>query len=137
MPVQIRQVLDIPALNHQLGSPTGGVMRDMLRRGLRVQMAAKRNVRADHGVLRNSIMVGTEPGHGLAPLIITVGTTNKYAYWVHNGTGIYGPAGMPIVPVRASVLRFTTRQGTVLYRPSVKGQTPNPFLKDAMIAAKG
>lgn len=61
-----------------------------------------------------------------------VGTDVEYAEFVHQGTGIYGPNQTPIVPVRASVLRWTDRQGNVIYARSVRGQEPNPFLTDAL-----
>lgn len=57
--------------------------------------------------------------------------TAKYALFVHEGTGIFGERGAPIVPVRAKALRFTTADGQVIFRRSVKGMKGRPFLRQA------
>jgi hypothetical protein len=64
----------------------------------------------------------------------------RYARWVHNGTGIYGPRHRPIKPKRAKALRFKGRRfgkSGWVYARQVKGMKPNPFLEDALIAARG
>ena len=55
-----------------------------------------------------------------------IGTNVKYAAFVHDGTGIHGPAGRRITPRRASVLVFRW-MGSTWYRRSVAGQRPNPY----------
>lgn len=55
-----------------------------------------------------------------------------YAAWVHNGTGIYGPIGKPIVPRRAKALYFPVGTGEMIWRKSVKGMKPRPFFKWAV-----
>jgi hypothetical protein len=55
----------------------------------------------------------------------------KYRWWVHEGTGIYGPHKKPIVPVRAKALRFEI-DGRVIFAKSVKGQKPNRFIDRAI-----
>ncbi len=62
-------------------------------------------------------------------------TNTEYALWVHDGTGIYGPTGSPIVPASASVLVFEW-QGQTWYLRSVKGQRPNPYADRAMATAE-
>lgn len=63
-----------------------------------------------------------------------------YAYFVNTGTGIYGPRGRPIVPVRAKVLRFPARggrrgRGGFVHARSVKGSPANPYLVRGLRAA--
>lgn len=54
-----------------------------------------------------------------------------YALYVHEGTGIYGPKGKRIRPVRAKALMFMI-DGQPVFRKSVKGMKGRPFLKQAM-----
>lgn len=54
----------------------------------------------------------------------------KHAKWVHEGTGIYGPSGDPIIPQRSKVLVFFwNKQNKWMRVRSVRGQPANPFLK--------
>lgn len=144
MAVSIRHELHPARIAVLLHSPAGGVAKDMLRRGVRVQSQARRNLagangkptRIDTGLLRSSITV--------KPIIVRaapgawVGTTVWYARLVHNGTGIYGPRGARIKPLQGRYLVFTPKGGGgLVFARSVKGMRPNPFLKDALIAAKG
>lgn len=126
------------ALNTFMRSRQGPVARELLRRGLRVEADAKRRVKVDQGRLRNSITHEFVEGTygGMRVLIMRIGTNVEYARMVHDGTGIYGPHKSPIVPTHARVLRFKVRDGTIVYRLSVSGQKPNPFLADAMDAAR-
>jgi hypothetical protein len=89
----VHQELDIPAINSQLHGQGGRVVRDMLRRGLRVQTVARKKAPADSGRLRGSISLGTEAREvqGTSTFAIVVGSDVKYAIWVHNGTGLWGP----------------------------------------------
>ena len=54
----------------------------------------------------------------------------RYALYVHQGTGIYGPHKKRIVPTTKKALAFQIG-GKWIYRRSVKGQKPNPFMKRA------
>lgn len=122
-----------------LQSRNGPVARDLIRRGIKVESAAKRRIsaspkRVNTGRLRSSIT--HQLGHNGLTLVMRVGTNVFYARWVHDGTGIYGPRGTRIVPKTAKVLRWTTKSG-VFYARSVKGMQPNKFLKDALSAARG
>jgi len=114
-----------------LVSPNGAVMRDMLRRGLRVQARAKQLVRVDTGRLRSSITVQMLPGR------VIIGTNVSYAIYVHEGTGIYGPRKRPIHPVNGRYLVWTPRGATrPVFAREVRGSPPNPFLRDALWAAR-
>lgn len=103
MTVNVRIVDNQAALNELLHSQNGQVARALLKRGLKVESAAKRRVKADHGRLRQSITHALVSDNGV--VACRVGTDVKYAPYVHGGTGIYGPHHTPIRPVRASVLR--------------------------------
>lgn len=132
-----------PLLYAILNSPQGPLARDALRRGLRVQTQAKRNLaggpsgpkRIDTGRLRSSIHVNLVTRNG--ELTSLVGTGVKYAKLVHDGTGIYGPRRRPIRPKTKQFLRFRPRRGGKwVYAKEVKGMKPNKFLKDALRAAR-
>jgi hypothetical protein len=139
----IRHDIHHARLQAQLRSPSGGVARDMLRRGVRVQSQARRNLagasgprRINHGLLRSTlyarpVMFASGPG-------ARVGSELRYAWWVHAGTGLYGPRHTKITPKTKKVLAFTPKgaKGRIYVR-SVKGMKPNPFLKAALPAAKG
>lgn len=120
--------------------------RDLYRRGLRVQARARvllsgtagHPKRVDTGRLRSSVQVQLRALAG-SP-VVRVGTNVRYARWVHDGTGIYGPRHRPIKPKRAKALRFKGRRfgkSGWVYARQVKGMKSNPFLEDALIAARG
>lgn len=134
--------LDLAAVQRLLTSPTGGVVRDLLRRGLLVETQAKRNLggiggpkRIDTGRLRASIATQVVHRNG-APAVI-VGTNVNYAILVHEGTGIYGPRHAPIRPRRAKRLRFKPKGSRrFVYARQVRGMAPNRFLVNALAAAR-
>lgn len=114
------------------------------RVGRRVQNAARRRAPVDEGTLRNSIeyvvTVGPNSTH------VTIGSPLPYARYIHEGTGIYGPQGTPIVPVTREVLKFQVkgsggkrrgRSAPWVFAKSVKGVRPNPFMVDALIEVMG
>lgn len=117
------------------------VARDMQRRGLRVEAAAKVRIsgnpkRVNSGRLRSTIKAVPIRKRG-APGS-RIGTNVKYAVFVHDGTGIYGPRGMRIKPKTKRYLKFIPKGGNrFVYAKSVKGMRPNPFLVDALPAALG
>lgn len=143
MAVTWSQRLDTPALQRLLASPRGGVMRDMLRRGLLVETQAKRNLsgiggpkRIDTGRLRASLSTVAVTRNG-EPAVL-VGTNVKYAPWVHDGTGIYGPRHTPIRPRTKKFLRFKPRGASrYVFARQVRGMKPNQFLANALTAARG
>jgi hypothetical protein len=114
-------------LQRQLRSPTGGVARDMYRRGKRVEAAAKRLVGVDTGRLRADIgtrpvVVGGVPG-------VEVGTDVQYARVHHDGRGW-------VYPVRARVLAFRPKGSSrVIFRPRARPARGTYYLTRAMPAA--
>jgi hypothetical protein len=136
----VRHELHSDRLNALLRGPDGAVAKDMLRRGIRVQSQARRNLagasgpkRIDTGQLRSSIFVRPVDGPN-----VQIGTTVAYARLVHDGTGIYGPRHRMIRPVRGRYLVFTPKGGKgKVFARQVRGMPPNPFLKAALQAAKG
>lgn len=137
--------LDLAAIQRLLTSPQGGVYKDLLRRGLKVESAAKRNLgqdpkRIDTGRLRSSIQTAVLMRNGKP--VVRVGTAVQYAIYVHEGTGLYGPKHKMIVPVNKKALRWKSRgygkpsKGGYTYSMKSKGMRPNPFLKRALPAFK-
>ena len=144
--------LDLGAVKTLLNSPTGGVVRDLLRRGLLVETQAKRNLggiggpkRIDTGRLRASIATVVVTRNG-SPAVL-VGTNVNYALYVHEGTGLYGPKHARIYPRTAKVMVWPAKggskkfgkkkgkfKGRVVAR-STKGMPGNPFLANALHAA--
>lgn len=136
---RVRHHINQQALQILLTSPSGGIAKDLFRRGKNVEAAAKRNLerpprRVDSGLLRSSIHTELITLGG--KLSVRVGTNVYYAIYVHEGTGIYGPKGSYIYPKSASVLSWSTKGGKKVFAMKTKGMRPNPFLKNAMKAAK-
>lgn len=142
--VRVYHKLNTVQIDYILRSPSGPVARDLLKRGIRVQSKARRNLagsadsgprRIDTGLLRASI--ATNLGLRGSQLVMRVGTGVYYARWVHDGTGIYGPRGQKITPRTAKFLVFRWKKmgNKLVVTKSVKGMKPNPFLKKALPAA--
>lgn len=138
----IKHKLDKPALQALLTSPQGAVAKNMLARGYRVASQAKRNLqrppqRVNTGHLRASISAQLVMINGLPA--VRVGTSVAYAIYVHEGTGLYGPKHQVIRPRTAKVLAFKMKSGgnsKKIFARFTRGMQPNPFLKDAIKAAK-
>ena len=134
--------LNLGVLYTQLRNPSGGLARDMLRRGLKVESAAKRNLagangaprRINNGILRNTTKATPTTYRGFPA--VRIGTPVWYALLVHDGTGLYGPKKRAITPKTKKALRFKPKGSSrFIIRRSVKGMVANPFLKDALPAA--
>jgi hypothetical protein len=125
---------------HQiLASPNGGLAKDMFKRAVAVQKLAKLNLqrppkRVNTGQLRASITIVPLLYRGFPAF--RVGSPLKHARFVHDGTGIFGPHHQLIKPTSAKALRWQGNMGEFVFAKSVKGMPPNPFLKDALKAAK-
>lgn len=91
------------------------------------------------GTLKRSIHaeISGPLGGGFTGRVIQDSKVAKYGVWVHEGTGIYGPHGTPIVPVKAKMLRWKNADGKIIVKRSVKGQKPNPYMKKAFDELKG
>ena len=150
MPVKIIHVFNQVQLEKILISSAGGVAKDLLKRGVRVQSRARRNLsgvtgsgprRVNTGHLRASI--GVNLVMHTTDLAVRVGTNVFYAIYVHNGTGLYGPKHAVIRPKRARALVFKSKiygakrgkfAGRVVVS-YVRGMKPNPFLENALKSA--
>ncbi|MCW6003862.1 hypothetical protein K1W54_04595 [Micromonospora sp. CPCC 205371] len=143
MCLMARHTINYGAINAMFRNPSGRLARDMLRRGLKVEAAAKRNLaggsgkprRIDTGQTRASVNTRLVAWRGLPAA--RIGSPLRKAALIHWGTGIYGPRRQPIRPKRAKYLRFKPKgSNRVIYARSVKGMKANPFLKDALPAAR-
>mgnify|MGYP001571889525 FL=1 len=83
-----RLVIRQAALDRYLTSPAGPVWRDALRRGIRVQNAARIYVRVDTGNLRSSL--GVHQHLERDTIITTVGSNVEYAPYVGTLAGPHG-----------------------------------------------
>lgn len=140
--------LDSAALRQVLTGPAGPVVADLFRRGNRVLQKARVLTPVDQGQLRASLALEMRSEDGVP--VARVGTNVKYAIWVHEGTGIYGPRKRPITPVRKKLLAWPVKnqsgQGRRRYRggrtaqyafaKQVAGVKPRPFLRNALDAAR-
>jgi bacteriophage HK97-gp10 putative tail-component len=138
-------VVNQATLRDILQSPNGAVAKDMLRRAIRVQGAAKKNLndtprRIDTGRLRASITY--ELSLAGRRWRARIGTNVEYARYVHDGTGLYGPRHQYIVPRNRKVLRWVSRgagksgKGGYTYAMRSSGFPGNPFLRNALKAVK-
>jgi hypothetical protein len=138
----VRQVIHQIPLNQLLRSPSGAVARDMMRRGYKVQARARQLLggggpqnpkRINTGYLRSSISVRLIVR---SHITVRIGTSLRYALWVHDGTGLYGPLRRRITPKNARALRFRVKgKSGYVFAKSVRGMKRNQFLKDALPAA--
>jgi hypothetical protein len=141
--VTYSQRLDLGAIRTLLTSPQGGVVQDLMRRGLLVETQAKRNLagvdgpkRIDTGRLRSSINTQVVSRNG-DPAVL-VGTNVHYAMFVHEGTGLYGPRHQVIRPKNRRFMRFRPRGSRRwVYARQTRGMPGNPFLRNALPAARG
>jgi hypothetical protein len=136
--------LNPAAIEQVLTGPSGPVAKAMLVRGYRVQAQARKNLgggasgpkRVDTGKLRASISVQLKKKSSRV-LAVQIGTNVRYAIWVHDGTGLYGPEHRMITPKTKRYLRFKPHgSNKYVFAKAVKGMRPNPFLANALIAAR-
>lgn len=140
MSVRVTHKLNESAIKALLTGPGGAVYKDMLKRCIRVESAAKRNLssgpkRVNTGRLRSSVThdISVIGGH----IVGRVGTNVDYALYVHEGTGLFGPKHQLIRPKSAKVLRFNAKgkgKKGVVFAKYVRGMEKNPFLKNALPA---
>lgn len=92
---------------------------------------AKHKVPVLTGFLGRSIAV--DPQRWIGPLHVGGGVTAwaKYAKFVHDGTGIYGPTGRPITAKKPGGVLHFFWNGREVFMRSVKGQRARPFLRNA------
>lgn len=154
------RVIVPPGINRQiLAASREAVGRDMLRRGLKVESLAKVLISSDPkrvntGRLRSSIK--TSPLRFRGANGAQVGTNVNYALYVHEGTGLYGPNRRVIRAASGKVFAFepkgarraalkasgrkrlsrAARRGITVFSKTNRGMRPNPFLRNALRAAK-
>src|SRR5262245_40964060 len=127
-------------MNALLTSPQSGVAKDLLRRGKKVETAAKKELqnaprRVNTGLLRSSINTQLITVGG--KLAVRVGTNVYYAIFVHDGTGLYGPAGHLIRPKTRQALKWLPKKGGgFAFAKYQRGMRPNHFFRNALKAAK-
>ena len=68
------------------------------------------------------------------PIQATIKPNAKYAYWVHEGTGVYAGRGM-ITPKKGNVLAWR-QNGKWVFARKTKGQKGNPFVERAWRISK-
>ncbi len=138
----MRVVIDEQGMDELLDSPTGPVGRDILRRTLAVEARAVALCPVDEGRLRASI--DHEVGRDAHGLYGRVGTNVEYALEVERGTGVFETTVVGVAPSKNKGRRITAHDGgvlrfeiggQVLYRRSIKGMRPQPFLRPALDAA--
>lgn len=88
--------------------------------------------RIDTGQMRNGIVAETAVVNG-DTVSARVKATAAHSAYQHEGTGLYGPRGAPIVARRARVLRFRPKGGSAfVFAREVAGVKPLPFLTLAL-----
>lgn len=129
MSVQVR--LDERVITQSLRTTGGPVGRGLFGVATRVEARAKRKAPVNTGRLRSSIKKRVVNRGGEVQAIVSADV--KYAAFVHEGTGIYGPRRRRITPRAGAFLVFTPK-GTsdVVFARTVAGIRPNPFLADAL-----
>jgi phage gpG-like protein len=114
--------LDPQAMADLLRSPTGLVMRDMMRRATNVKRTAQQLVGVDTGRLRDSIVTRPQP----AEMTVLVGSDVPYAVWHHEGSDAVHGKLMTWIPERG---------GPRIFRMSRRAIPGNPFLTNALAQA--
>lgn len=123
--------VDIPAHIKVLKEEVNrGFAKGIQRVTAQMAQASQQNAPYKTGNLRRSIHAEVASLGGLTGKVIQDSGVGKYGEWVHNGTGIYGPKGTPIVPVNKKVLAWKTKGGMV-FAKSVKGMKARPYMKQA------
>lgn len=123
--------VDEAALIADLCRPDGPVVRDLERKAIRTRDLAARKAPVDTGRLRSSITWRIEFVNGRP--VAVIGTNVAYAKFVHDGTGIYGRAGTPILAKPGKVFVFTPKgSADPVFARSTKGVPARPFLTEAL-----
>lgn len=109
-------------INRLLRGGSGPVVRHVDTLVRRTVNAAKRNVKVDEGNLRDSVTGTVTTSRD--QVRGRVGTPLLYGLYLHEGTGVYGPRGTPIVPIHRKFLRFEVQSGK-----AAPGRRPVVFAK--------
>lgn len=129
----IRVKLDESVINREMRTSSGMTARGLFRTATQVEAVAKRLAPVDTGRLRSSIQKRVVSRGGRVTAEVTASV--KYAAFIHEGTGIYGPRRKPITARGGAFLVFTPRGASQpVFARSVRGIRPRPFLRDALRA---
>lgn len=136
---RVTHKLDPIAVRALLSGNEGPVAKTLLARGYRVESRAKQNLsggksgpkRINTGRLRASITTQLVRRGGYPA--VRIGTNVKYAMWVHDGTGLYGPRHSYIYPKTKRYLRWKPKGAQkYVYAKRTKGMRGNSFLVSAL-----
>lgn len=140
--------LDDAALQRMLTGTNGAAYQAVLRKGNQVLNLAIAECPVDEGRLRGSLTLEMRDVGGLP--VARVGSNLPYARFVHDGTGIYGPAHKRITPRNAKALRWPLKNNSgsgrrrykngktagYAFAKSVRGVEGRPFLLNALRRAR-
>jgi hypothetical protein len=106
-------------------SPNGDVAKDLVRRGEKLKLLARKQVGKGTGALAMSIRVTLVPSSNSDP-VVYIGSDNRIALIHHEGTRPH-----PIAAKPGRMLRFAHR-GKIVYAHAVMhpGTRPNHYLSD-------
>ena len=82
-------------------------------------IGSERVVPISSNVVRGVVGLRKSPEHGI---------------WVHEGTGIFGQYRRPIFSPRGNIMKFKTDDGRWISKRLIRGQTPQPFVRDVYLA---
>lgn len=111
---------DIPKIQDNVVKLTGSELEGLLREGPPTGVTP-----VDEGHLAGSFRK-TESRNK-----VVMSTSAKYAEYLNEGTGVYGPRGQPIRPVKKKALKWSGKDGTFI-RKSVKGIKGRHFIEEAV-----
>lgn len=125
-----------------------GSQADLRRRANAVLRAARALTPTDTGRLKTSLAIEFSTAPDGSP-VARIGSNLPYAIFVHEGTGIYGPKGAMIFPVKGKFMvwpainnsgkgrrRFKAGKTELfIFAKSTRGMPGTPFLLDALDAA--
>ena len=118
----------------QLYQQAPGVVQPILEKYLDASQAILGSVTGQNTPYQTGRLITSFVLNKPAPLMRSWKPTAKYALWVEQGTGIYGPTGAKIVPVSAAALAWTSG-GQTFIRKSVKGMTGRRYMEKILEAA--
>lgn len=134
----VRLVIDGAVAAEMLRGPNGMVMRDLVNRATRVQLAARSQAKGKHGSGRLAADITKRVAHeGVDPKIMVGAWNTPYALFVHEGTAQHW-----IYPRKTKALHFFWPRGGMasadfggwvffkkVHHP---GTSPNPYLADQL-----
>ena len=118
-----------PQIDYLLNNPDGPVGKSLTRRGIKVLVAARRQVGVDTGKLQKSLRINRE--RAARGQFVKVGSKLNYALAHHEGSRPH-----IITPTRAQVMVFN-KGSRVIYATSVRhpGTKANRYLTDNLYLA--